>query len=310
MVMAVMIRPAASDSLLLQSPSIAASLQEASRQMALLVSDDGPGPQSPEAAVQFLSTAYNARWLGGYIGCLTPDFRFVSSDPEMRAQYPRGFDRWDEFISARNMFYGGKNHAGQGLPPARDIHLDLGSPISLPDHADPDSIEWYRTVIVPSYHLVVTLESGEHIDASTGWQEFQLVRVRVSSERDAARWMIRRWVQHEGRLPDSILSGRPATAPTSAAPESLDAAPGKLAFARFTNPMRIPLSFLCSVPDGPHAEFDLLDIAGRRLIRREIGKHRGLQRVDFDWARLEPGVYWMRLRQGASTTKAKIVLIR
>jgi hypothetical protein len=77
------------------------------------------------------------------------------------------------------------------------------------------------------------------------------------------------------------------------------------------NPSRsgLVVAFSLSTPAG--ARLELFDPAGRRVITREVGQlGAGIHRVDLARGRgLPPGLYFIRLRQGAlSITKRAIVL--
>lgn len=63
--------------------------------------------------------------------------------------------------------------------------------------------------------------------------------------------------------------------------------------------------------EGP-ATMELLDLAGRRVIDREVGQFgrgRHVFRLDLG-ARMAPGVYWLRLRQGVEQALTRAVVMR
>ena len=78
------------------------------------------------------------------------------------------------------------------------------------------------------------------------------------------------------------------------------------------NPAVGALNVSFSLPkDGP-ATMELLDLAGRRVIDREVGqlgRGRHVFRLDSD-SRMAPGVYWLRLRQGAQQALTRAVVMR
>jgi hypothetical protein len=67
-----------------------------------------------------------------------------------------------------------------------------------------------------------------------------------------------------------------------------------------------------TLPDAKPATLELLDVSGRRVLAREVGAlGAGRHTVRLDpGARVAPGLYWMRLRQGARTLLARGVVIR
>jgi hypothetical protein len=63
---------------------------------------------------------------------------------------------------------------------------------------------------------------------------------------------------------------------------------------------------------GVAATLDLLDVGGRRIAAQQVGTlGPGSHRVRLDSAAaVPPGVYWLRLRQGARTLVARGAVIR
>jgi len=67
-----------------------------------------------------------------------------------------------------------------------------------------------------------------------------------------------------------------------------------------------------SLPTASSATIELLDLAGRRLIDREVGQlgiGRHVLRLD-SGERIAPGVYWLRLHQGVQQALARAVVMR
>jgi len=66
-----------------------------------------------------------------------------------------------------------------------------------------------------------------------------------------------------------------------------------------------------SLPHAEAAELDLLDLAGRRVVTRDVGTFGpGRHHVDLADARsLAPGLYFVRLVQGHATARAKVVVV-
>jgi hypothetical protein len=188
---------------------------------------------------------------------------------------------------------------------------------TVADPAKPDSFAWYRVVVVPSFHLSLTFETGDHFDATLERHEFHVVRADVSwstppGETHPDRWLIRQWVE---RTTDSASRAPAAPAPVapvaSAGDPDAPTAVIRLGFAPHPNPTRWPISLACSIPAGAPVRFDMVDIAGRMIARRDFpGAWTRSRRIGLDDLRLAPGVYWMRLRQGTRVVTSRLVVIR
>ena len=67
----------------------------------------------------------------------------------------------------------------------------------------------------------------------------------------------------------------------------------------------------CTLPSTAPATVELLDIAGRRLASRALAGVAGPQSVSLgDDVPIAPGFYWVRLRQLASETAVRAVVLR
>ena len=78
------------------------------------------------------------------------------------------------------------------------------------------------------------------------------------------------------------------------------------------NPAVGALNVSFSLPKEGAATMELLDLAGRRVIDREVGQFgrgRHVFRLD-SGLRMAPGVYWLRLRQGAQQALTRAVVMR
>jgi hypothetical protein len=89
--------------------------------------------------------------------------------------------------------------------------------------------------------------------------------------------------------------------------------PARLALAgSWPNPARGSLSVRFALPNRQPAELELLDIAGRRLERREVGPLGPGQHMLAMGSspRLRPGLYFLRLIAGRVVLKSRVVLIQ
>ena len=67
------------------------------------------------------------------------------------------------------------------------------------------------------------------------------------------------------------------------------------------------------LPSATPASLELLDIAGRRIVTREVGSLGAGRSTELDLGagqRLAPGLYLVRLRQGANTSVARVAVLR
>jgi hypothetical protein len=66
-----------------------------------------------------------------------------------------------------------------------------------------------------------------------------------------------------------------------------------------------------ALPSGAAARLDLLDVSGRREVSREVGSL-GVGRHTVNLAegrRVAPGLYWVRLTQGANRRTTRVAVI-
>jgi hypothetical protein len=84
----------------------------------------------------------------------------------------------------------------------------------------------------------------------------------------------------------------------------------KFALEGFTpNPSSTPATVGFTLPDGAPAMLEVFDLAGRRVMAREVGSlGPGRHVIQFAGAAIAPGVYVMRLRQSGAVGRARGVL--
>lgn len=78
------------------------------------------------------------------------------------------------------------------------------------------------------------------------------------------------------------------------------------------NPASGALTISFALPDASPASLEVLDVSGRRIVQREVGSlgpGSHLVRID-DGASFAPGIYWLRLRQGARALLARGAVVR
>jgi len=67
-----------------------------------------------------------------------------------------------------------------------------------------------------------------------------------------------------------------------------------------------------SLPSAQRATLELLDVTGRRIVRREVGSFGvGPRTLDLSQGQhLAPGLYLVRLTQGANTRTTRVAVLR
>jgi hypothetical protein len=81
--------------------------------------------------------------------------------------------------------------------------------------------------------------------------------------------------------------------------------------ARPNPTMGIDLNVAFALPTGARAVLELLDLNGRRVVSREVGEFgAGRHTVNLaDGRKVAPGLYWVRLTQGANRRAARVVVM-
>jgi hypothetical protein len=105
---------------------------------------------------------------------------------------------------------------------------------------------------------------------------------------------------------------RAGAAVTDASPEPAGAAPG-LALARiWPNPTNLPFHVAFVLPGSGPARLEVVDVAGRVQIARELGTpgSGAFEASLGEGASLRPGTYWLRLTQGRDHTASPVVVLR
>jgi hypothetical protein len=75
------------------------------------------------------------------------------------------------------------------------------------------------------------------------------------------------------------------------------------------NPASDAIEVKLQLEQGPSATLELIDLAGRRVLAREVGSARGEQPIKIDVGGHGPsGLYWLRVRQGDKSVIARIAI--
>jgi hypothetical protein len=77
------------------------------------------------------------------------------------------------------------------------------------------------------------------------------------------------------------------------------------------NPARGALRVMFTLPSRESARLELIDVAGRRVLHRDVGNlGPGAHVLSLDATSLKSGLYFLRLSQGDRALKSRVVLMR
>lgn len=185
---------------------------------------DGPQADSPVHLVQRLERNWEFMDLPEYRKLLAEDFHFrfsPLSDPLLVDQYPN-WDVVDETASARHLFEGFTNTAGELIPAATQIQLTLVGIAVEDDSAHADSTAHYRKVVVANMDGTIEFPGQPEpvIYSLSSRQEFLVVRgdaavLAAGVAADSTRWYLRRWEDLSVNPFDGRRKSIDAAAPTT-----------------------------------------------------------------------------------------------
>jgi len=233
-----------------------------------------------------------------YVAWMSDDFRFESDDPEFRAAFPHGMSRADERTFAHHLLGGLESSSdGRHLPHASMINV-LAGPMVVTDGPATDGAV---RVVLEHFHVHVFFADGSNMDLGDSPSVFDVVLTE-------AGWRIRRWTERGASgEPDEALADDTSPQPQS---DSAASAPLRLSITARADRPRNALVFDLTLPSAGGA-IDLFDVMGRRVTRRDLGGvGAGRRSLTLDGGAYPAGVYWARVRQGASQATARLVWVR
>lgn len=284
-----------------------------------------PCADSPAAAIQCLARAYSDKSLESYAALLAADYRFHTTQAQL-VRYVDGMTRDVELQSASNLFRGmspgGPDHGSV------TIRVTLNGLTEGPDPEHPDSTTRYRVVAVRRFEMSIRRANGDSVMTTPNLNVFHVVRgdavVRAEGQpADSSRWYIRRWLEDVGEVTTALAAqkqdcGEPSPRPASPVHEEAASAPAsgphrpvELAIHPLANPACPSLTIQCDLPGSETAQIEVFDVMGRLMNRRalEITAPGTLSVEAGAEARLEPGVYWVRLSQARRSATTKMVVV-
>ncbi len=275
--------------------------------------------REPKAVLRQLEKAYETKSVEAYAALLAADYRFHTSDTAL-VRYLKGIDRQHELEYANNLFNGTMVDGKVVRKAAKQITLTVGDLTEGPDPEHPDSTEQYRAVVAGQLEFKVVQVDKKPMYALPAQHVFHMVRgdaavLLPGQIASPNRWYIRRWLEDVSGI--ALQLGTQAGGCGESAPAlSKDAAPltpgaGVLGVRALTNPACPALQVMCDVPGTEPVHIEVFDVTGRLANQREIEvASPGMLRVEAGaGARLVPGVYWVRLRQGRLRPDTKMVVV-
>jgi hypothetical protein len=278
--------------------------------------------QGPEAALERLADGYRDRSAGSVTANLTSDFRFHHRGDDL-AGFVDGTSREDEARVIEGMLHGVIRGGDTLMAPADSVGMILDGISEGVDPEHPDSTLHYEVLTVRRFELGVRTTRGERLVIGSPLNAFHVVRgdVAVLTEgqrADSTRWYVRRWLEDLSAVKQDLAEreggcGEPAApvpGPRSGGGRA-PAPPTTLAVHALTNPACSRLEIRCDLPGTEPARVDVYDVSGRRVNRRDVMvAAAGTMTIEAGiGARLEPGVYWVRVGQGQRTPVTRMVAV-
>jgi len=178
-----------------------------------------PPPSTPQLAIQRFIGAYEQKKSPEYQGSFTGDFTYefsTSTDPTLVTQYQTGWFKTDEKESSSHLFNGYTPPAGETLPAATSIQINLATDIPNDDNTsgfDPRTHKVLPTRV--DGQITVPQSGGSPLTylITNNYNVFYWVRgdaaaaenrnLDTSQAADSTHWYIYRWVDLTGGTPKS-----------------------------------------------------------------------------------------------------------
>jgi hypothetical protein len=267
-------------------------------------------------AVIHLLAAYSSMNLPAFERLLTADFRFHSGGTPGEPSFV--LTREDEIESLRRLLEGSVRPSGERLPAARRIVFSAGPFRIRPDPDQQDPQGRYMLVLALDVGFEIEFEDGSIARTDTVSQLFHLARVDAASLAAGVRptegeWFVREWTEGPPPVAARRAPPRPASRSADTASTRMDSAVVAglpLAIALLENPARGVIVLSLSLPGPGQARIEAFDLAGRRVMSREIAAEGGTRRMTLEPGHaMHAGVYWLRLSQGRHQATSRFVLI-
>src|SRR5262245_765889 len=276
----------------------------------------------PQAALERYAESFRDRSPDGISAVLTSDYRFHTVGDSLE-RFSFGSDRETEIGVVRNLLLGIKKNGVTVVPPPDSVSLWFDGISEGIDPEHPDSSQFYETLTVKRANLHIKLANGDHIYSDNTTHVFHVVRGDVaqlepgqSAKADA--WYIRRWLEDVSAVRAALAERQggcgeepsPTAGPSSTARTPVTA-PTMLAVHALTNPACSKLEVACDLPGKEPAHVEVYDVSGRRVNQRDVQvANAGTMTIEAGrGAKIEPGVYWVRLGQGLRPPTTRMVVV-
>jgi len=275
----------------------------------------------PQAALERLAEGYRDRDPDSVLVNLTQDFRFHSMGDTL-LHYTAGNSREEEAGVVRALLRGVIRDGDTLRAPADSVGMTVDGIGENVDPEHPDSTQHYRVLTVRRFELGVRL-GRDRLVISSALQVFHLVRGDVAllpqdQPADTTRWYIRRWLEDVTGVNAELARQEGACGePPAAAPgprsggAQTPAIPNVLGVRALTNPACAKLEVRCDLPGLEPALVEVYDVSGRRVNRRDVDvAAAGTLTIEAGrGARINPGVYWVRVGQGLRPPVTRMVVV-
>jgi len=274
----------------------------------------------PESALDALVKGYRRLRPDDVIRVFTADYRFHSTGVDLTS-FTAGFGREEEAGSVRAMLMGVIKNGDTLMAPVDSVGMVLDGIRECVDPEHPDSSLHYCVLMVGRFKFGLRTTKGVRLDNSSSVHAFHVVRGDAAllvpgQVADDRHWYIRRWLENVAGVRDSLGRqegdcGESATAKPRSAASSLPGGPTALAIRPLSGPACPTLAVTCDLPGVEAARIEVYDVSGRRLNKLEVPiSGPGTITVEAGrGARLQPGVYWVRLGQSTRPPTTRMVVV-
>ena len=274
-----------------------------------------------EAALERLADGYRDRSPEAVLANLTADFRFHSKGDSL-LMYTSGLSREYEAGVIEGMLHGVIRGGDTLVAPADSVGMFIDGISAGVDPEHPDSTLQYQVLTVRRFEMGVRTVRGSRLLITSPLDVFHLVSgdaaILAPGQRpDPRRWYVRRWLEDVSAMNVDLAKreGRCDEAPAPAAGRGSRgggaATPTTLAVHALANPTCTKVEVRCDLPGPEPAHIDLYDVSGRLVNQRkiEVAAAGTLTIEAGQGAKLNPGVYWVRVGQGERTPVTRMVVV-
>lgn len=297
------------------APALGAQAAVAASPSSVLAADAllGPSPRpGPLAAMEQLAHSFRERSASAVDSVLSGDYEFHSANGSRVIEFTRGSARQLEMRVLHNMLEGVRRDGHLVMPPADSVSFTLGDLHERLDPEHADSTDQYCVVTAAHFDMHIVEHNGNTYQTYTSVHVFHLVRgdaaaLAPGQSADPSRWYVRRWLENVNEVATMLKREQGDCAPSAATP----IADGAVHLRPLGNPACALMTMSCDFPTAEPAHVEVYDVSGRLVNQRDVAvRSAGTLSIDAgEGAHVEPGVYWVRLRQGRKAPDVKMVVV-